>query len=78
MGFWSKYSLCEADFHPQVDPSTISYHHLHIIQLQLLHRLTNNDIFKKYADIWENNVNTINITKMYLKKFLALKKMNRL
>jgi hypothetical protein len=78
MEYWSKYSLCKADFHPDIDPSTIGYHHLHIIQLELLHRLTNEETYKKYADIWRNYVNTKNIIKMYLKKFSALKKMNRL
>ncbi|MBN1552614.1 hypothetical protein JW979_14155, partial [bacterium] len=50
IGYWSKYSLCEEDFHPRIDPSTIGYHHLHIIQLELMHRLTSEDIFKEYSE----------------------------
>ena len=47
MCFWSKYSLCGAEFHAHVDPASISYHHLHIIQLELMYRLTDNAIFKE-------------------------------
>ncbi|MEE4310901.1 MAG: D-glucuronyl C5-epimerase family protein [candidate division KSB1 bacterium] len=78
MGFWSKYALCEADFHPKVDPATIGYHHLHIIQLELMHRLTKNDIFPEYARKWRAYVNKRNILKMYSVKYKALRTMRRL
>lgn len=78
MGFWSKYSLCEAPFHPEVDPATIGYHYLHIIQLELMFRLTGEAIFKEYAEKWRGYANTLNILKMYGIKYKALKKMNRL
>ncbi|GAB4367976.1 MAG: hypothetical protein Kow0042_08940 [Calditrichia bacterium] len=78
MGFWSKYSLCQADFHPEVDPSTIGYHHLHIIQLQLMHRLTGRAIFKETAERWKSYATLRNIIKMYRIKYKALKKMKRL
>lgn len=78
LGFWSKYSLCQADFHPTVDPATIGYHHLHIIQLELMYRLTGKDIFQKFAQKWRSYVNLKNIIHMYWMKYRALKKMNRL
>jgi len=78
MGFWSKYSLCEAEFHPEVDPSTIGYHHLHIIQLELMYRLTGRDVFREYARRWQSYATWRNIIKMYRIKYRALKKMNRL
>lgn len=78
MGFWSKYCLCNADFHPAVDPATIGYHHLHIIQLRLMHKLTGETIFEEYATHWEQYVNLKNILKMYQIKYQALRKMNRL
>ncbi len=78
MGFWSKYSLCRAEFHPEVDPSTIGYHHLHIIQLELMYRLTGRDVFREYARRWQNYATWRNIIKMYRIKYRALKKMNRL
>ena len=78
MGFWSKYSLCEADFHPEADPSTIGYHHLHIIQLNLLNKLTGNKIFEQYADKWSVYSTFSNYLKVYKVKYKALKKMKRL
>jgi len=78
MGFWSKYSLCEAEFHPAVDPATIGYHHLHIIQLELMHRLTKLEIFKDYFSRWKEYHRSSNIIRMYFTKYGALKKMNRL
>lgn len=78
LGYWSKYSLCEADFHPNVDPSTIGYHHLHIIQLDLMYRLTQTKIFKEYSEKWKQQVNWRNIIRMYFSKYKALRKMKRL
>lgn len=78
MGFWSKYSLCEAEFHPPVDPATIGYHYLHIIQLELMNRLTGKKIFNEYAKRWQEYAKLRNILKMYRIKYQALKKMNRL
>lgn len=77
MGFWSKYSLCEANFHPAVDPATIGYHHLHIIQLELMHRLTTIEIFNEYFLRWKAYHRWVNIVKMYFIKYRALRKMNR-
>jgi hypothetical protein len=76
--FWSKYSLCQADFHPEIDPATIGYHYLHIIQLDLLYRLTGKEIFYEFSKKWERYTSKKNILKMYLLKFQALKKMGRL
>jgi hypothetical protein len=78
MGYWSKYSLCEAEFHPKIDPATIGYHHLHIIQLELMHRLSGDKIFQEYAERWRNYSQLGNMIKMYWHKYRALKKMNRL
>jgi hypothetical protein len=78
IGYWSKYSLCEAEFHPKVDPSTIGYHFLHIVQFRLMHRLTGQMIFKEYSDKWSQNIKLINILKMYWVKYKALKKMDRI
>jgi hypothetical protein len=78
IGFWSKYSLCQAPYHPNIDPSTISYHHLHIIQLELMYRLTEKKIFKDYAIRWKSYVNTFNISRMYYLKLKALRKLNRI
>jgi heparosan-N-sulfate-glucuronate 5-epimerase len=78
MGYWSKYSLCEAEFHPAVDPATIGYHHLHIIQLELMHQLTGQELFTYYSQQWKNYHSFSNIIKMYWLKYRSLKKMKRL
>jgi len=78
LGFWSKYSLCNASFHPQVDPSTIGYHYLHIVQLKFLHRLTGEAIFAEFSEKWNNYVRLKNILRMYTMKYNALRKMKRL
>ncbi len=78
MGFWSKYSLCSADFHPEVDPATIGYHHLHIIQLELMERLTGRTVFGEFARRWKTYARLKNYLRMYAIKYKALKKMNRL
>lgn len=78
MGYWSKYSLCDTDFHPKVDPSTIHYHNIHIIQLKLLYRLSGKEIFQEIAERWNNQITLVNVLKMYHRKYSALKKMKRL
>jgi len=78
LGFWSRYSLCEADFHPEIDPATIGYHYLHIVQLKLMFQLTGREKFQEYARRWESYINLSNILKMYKLKYSALRKMNRL
>ena len=70
--------MCTAHFHPEVDPATIGYHYLHIVQLRLMYKLTGKKIFEEYADRWETYASLKNILKMYKIKYQALKKMNRL
>ncbi len=78
MGFWSKYSLCEADFHPGVDPATIGYHFLHVVQLELVYRLTGKRIFREVAERWQAYATWPNILRAYTIKYRALRKMGRL
>ena len=51
---------------------------LHVIQLELMYRLTGKEIFQKYSDKWKKYVTKKNILKMYKLKYRALKKMGRL
>lgn len=78
IGFWSRYNLCNADFYPNVDPSTIGYQKLHATQLEFMFKLTNHPIFKKYEEKFENQISFINIVRMYKLKYDALKKIGRL
>ncbi|MBN1637649.1 MAG: hypothetical protein JW866_01690 [Ignavibacteriales bacterium] len=78
LGYWSSYNLCKAEWYPSVDPATIAYQKLHIIQLNLMFALTQEKIFKECADKFKKQIKIKNIIKMYKKKYSALKKMGRL
>lgn len=76
--FWSRYNLCKADWYPSVDPATIGYQRLHVNQLEMLYKLTEKSIFKKYFEIFSKQDNLLNALKMYKVKLAALKKIGRL
>ena len=78
LGFWSRYNLCRVDWHPIIDPATIQYQRLHVVQLELLHRITGKSIFKEYADLFNKQDTIWNALKMYKLKYKSLKKIGRL
>ena len=78
LGYWSQYNLCKADWYPDVDPATIGYQRLHITQLEMLYRLTNKEMFKKYAYKFREQDNLLNALRMYSIKYKALKKLSRI
>jgi len=50
-GYWSYYDLLRKY------PSTLSYHRLHVRQLNILYELTSEKIFSEYANTWDNYMN---------------------
>ena len=50
MGFWSLYELSGTRLPMVASPF---YHRLHVAQLRVLHRLTGDDLFSRYAERWE-------------------------
>lgn len=48
-GFWSIYEQAGTKLKMLASPF---YHSLHIVQLQIMHKITEEPIFKKYADEW--------------------------
>jgi len=54
LGYWSRYHIPDK---PR-NPATIHYHHLHIDQLDIMHRLTGNDIFREYHEKWNGYLNS--------------------
>jgi heparosan-N-sulfate-glucuronate 5-epimerase len=78
MGYWSRYNLCEADWHPKIDPATIAYQRLHINQLKMMYQLTGREIFNDYAQIFTKQDTVFNALKMYTVKYKALKMIGRL
>ena len=78
LGYWSRYNLCKADWYPEIDPATIGYQRLHVSQLEMLHKLTKEEIFKRYAEIFKEQDNLFNAIRRYVEKYKSLKKLNRL
>jgi len=50
MGFWSLYELSNTLLPMVASPF---YHQLHVTQLRVMHRLTGDEVFSRYADRWE-------------------------
>jgi heparosan-N-sulfate-glucuronate 5-epimerase len=50
-GFWSLYEQSDTRLKMLASPF---YHRLHIVQLRIMHRLTGQEKFARYADLWEN------------------------
>ncbi len=50
LGFWSLYEQSGTRLPMVASPF---YHQLHIVQLQIMARLTGDEVFAKYADRWE-------------------------
>lgn len=78
LGYWSKYNLCNADWYPEVDPATIGYQRLHVTQLNMMYKLTGDEVFREYAEKFRKQDTFFNAIRMYKAKYRALKKMNRL
>jgi hypothetical protein len=76
--YWSRYNLCKSEWYPDVDPATILYQRLHVVQLKMLFKLTQLNIFNEYAELFKSQDNLWNIMKMYSVKFKSLKKLNRI
>jgi heparosan-N-sulfate-glucuronate 5-epimerase len=51
LGFWSLYEQ-SGTLLPMV--ASPFYHRLHVVQLRVMHRLTGDEIFARYADKWES------------------------
>ncbi|MGH9504294.1 MAG: D-glucuronyl C5-epimerase family protein [Terriglobales bacterium] len=50
LGFWSLYEHSGTRLPMVASPF---YHQLHVAQLRLMHRLTGDDVFSRYAECWE-------------------------
>ena len=50
LGFWSLYEQAGTSLPMVASPF---YHRLHVIQLRVMHKLTGESVFAKYADRWE-------------------------
>ncbi len=78
LGYWMRYNYCRQPFYPDPDPATIGYLRLVVTQLTMFHRLTGDDELRRWAEHYAAYDRLPNIVKMYVVKYKALKKMNRL
>ena len=78
LGFWSRYNLCRAGWYPETDPATITYQHLHVTQLNMLYRLTGKPVFRTFAARFKDQINLVNMIRMYKTKYRALKGLGRI
>ncbi len=78
LGFWSRYNLCTAEWHPAIDPATISYQRLHVTQLKMLYTLTGHEVFSEFSERFQKQITSLNILRAYAVKYKALKKIGRL
>jgi len=78
LGYWLRYNLCEQPFYPKLDPATIMYFRMIGTQLDLLTRMSGDKAFSEFADKWRKYDKRRNILRMYVHKFQALRKLNRL
>ena len=65
-GFWSLYEQSGTRLKMLASPF---YHRLHIVQLQVMHRLTRSPVFARFADRWDNyRLSRLNRTRAILYK----------
>ncbi len=50
LGFWSRYELSGTRLPMIASPF---YHRLHVTQLRIMHKITGDDVFARYAEKWE-------------------------
>lgn len=78
LGFWLKFNLCKMDHYPKIDPCTIGYLRLVVLQLKLLAKITGNKELDNYYNKFKEYDRLFNIFRMYPLKYKALKKLNRI
>jgi heparosan-N-sulfate-glucuronate 5-epimerase len=78
LGHWMRYNYCREKFYPDPDPATIGYLRLVITQLRLFSKVTGDAELESWAEHYEKYDRLPNIMKMYVQKYKALKKLNRL
>ncbi len=78
LGYWVRFNYCELEGYPKYDPCTINYLRVVTTQLDILYRITGEEILKKFADKFRGYRKPANIMKMYGQKYRSLRKLNRL
>ena len=77
LGYWTRYNYCQADFYPAVDPATLTYQRLHIMQLNVLNKIHPNGHFRDTINKWSEQISFINYLRSQMLKYRALQKLGR-
>jgi hypothetical protein len=77
MGYWIQFNMCGMEHYPEIDPCTIGYLRLVLLQLELLYRITGREELINYKYKFGNYDTIFNKLRMYPVKYRALKKLNR-
>ena len=78
MGYWLKFNMCRMEHYPEIDPCTIGYLRLVLLQLELLYRITAREELFKFKSKFGQYDTITNKLKMYPVKYKALKKLDRI
>lgn len=75
IGFWTKYDLYDREIEEKnINPATAHYHNIHIKQMMVLYKITNDDKFKKIIDKWQDyEQNKLNVVRRHFLKFKYLR-----
>ena len=71
-GFWTRYSILDLNGDRNVHLATRHYHHIHIRQMQVMHKITDEPVFDDLAHRWEGYDRTRNYWRIYANKIRDL------
>ena len=77
LGFWTRYNYCIADFYPRIDPATLRYQRLHIMQLRVMYSIFQDNYLDEVCQRWTKQISAFNYLRAGFIKYRALKKLNR-
>ncbi len=78
LGYWVRFNLCRMTHYPAVDPCTLNYLKLVVAQLRILAELGARKELLEWADKFARYLKPVNIMRMYMLKYQALKQLKRL
>jgi len=74
LGYWSSYDLRQETWNKKyLNPCTVHYQYIHIKQLEVLEKLTKEEIFLNYSLKWKSYDSFLNKVRMYVNKYAAIK-----
>lgn len=78
LGWWLRFNLCKMPHYPPIDPCTVNYFRLVLMQLELLRQISGREELDTFVQDFRKHDRIHNILRMYLVKYKALKQLKRL